>query len=87
VANRSSAVITELLSSHRSGNVLIVSHKATIRVMLCNLLGIDLGRYRDRINALTGSIAVVRFLPYGPLLERLGDRSYMSEELRSRPGT
>jgi broad specificity phosphatase PhoE len=66
---------------------LIVSHKATIRIILCSLLGIDLGRYRDRLDAPAGSISVVRFGQYGPRLERLGDRSYMSEELQALPGT
>ena len=87
VGNRASAVITEIRERHDSGNVLIVSHKATIRILLCSFLGIDLGRYRDRINALAGSVSVVRFGKYGPLLETLGDRSYMSEELRALPGT
>ncbi len=87
IANRASAVITEIMERYDSGNVLIVSHKATIRILLCSFLGIDLGRYRDRLNALAGSVSVVRFGKYGPLLETLGDRSYMSEELRTRPGT
>ncbi|MES2461015.1 MAG: histidine phosphatase family protein [Armatimonadota bacterium] len=87
VSNRASAVVTEIIETFGDGNVLIVSHKATIRVLLCNFLGIDLGRYRDRINALAGSVSTVRIENYGPLLETLGDRSYMSETLRSLPGT
>jgi broad specificity phosphatase PhoE len=87
VANRASAVIAEITGTFADGNVLIVSHKATIRILLCSFLGIDLGRYRDRLNALAGSVSIVRFGTYGPLLEQLGDRSYMSEELRSLPGT
>lgn len=87
IANRASTVITEIMERYETGNVLIVSHKATIRILLCSFLGIDLGRYRDRINALAGSVSVVRFGKYGPLLETLGDRSYMSEELRALPGT
>ena len=87
IANRASDVVTEILTTHAQGNVLLVSHKATIRILLCSILGIDLGRYRDRINVLTGSVAVVRFGEHGPLLERLGDRSYMSETLRAMPGT
>ncbi len=87
VSNRASAVVTEIIETFSDGNILIVSHKATIRVLLCNFLGIDLGRYRDRINALAGSVSTVRIGDYGPLLETLGDRSYMSEALRSLPGT
>jgi Histidine phosphatase superfamily (branch 1) len=56
------------------GDVLVVSHKATIRIILCSLLGIDLGRYRDRIEMLAGSVSIIRFDVYGPLLEVLGDQ-------------
>jgi broad specificity phosphatase PhoE len=87
IASRASAVIAEIEQTYTDGNVLVVSHKATIRIILCSLLGIDLGRYRDRISALAGSISRVKFGKYGPLLEVLGDRSYMSEALRNRPGT
>jgi probable phosphoglycerate mutase len=87
VANRASTVMTEIIETVSDGNVLIVSHKATLRILLCSFLGIDLGRYRDRINALAGSVSVVRIGEFGPLLEVLGDRSYMNETLRSLPGT
>ncbi len=87
ISSRSSKVIAEITSKHKSGNVLIVSHKATIRIMLCEFLGIDLGRYRDRISALAGSVSVVHFGEYGPRLDLLNDRSYMSDSLRNRPGS
>lgn len=87
IASRAMLIISEVEAKYLTGNVLIVSHKATIRIMLCSLLGIDLGRYRDRINALAASVSVVKFGEHGPLLEILGDRSYMSEELRNLPGT
>ncbi|MGG6265853.1 histidine phosphatase family protein [Leptolyngbya sp. AN10] len=87
IASRSELVLTEIRKNHTDGNVLVVSHKSTIRIMLCGLLGIDLGRYRDRIDAPAASVSVVEFGKYGPKLTILGDRSFMSEELRSRPGT
>ncbi len=87
ISNRASQIISEIVHQFADGNVLIVSHKATIRIILCSLLGIDLGRYRDRLDAPAGSISVVKFGQYGPRLERLGDRSYMSEELQALPGT
>lgn len=86
IASRASLVIAEIEANH-SGNVLVVSHKATIRILLCSLLGIDLGRYRDRISVLAASISVVKFDVHGPMLEILGDRSYMDKTLRDRPGT
>lgn len=87
IASRASLAIAEIEEKYPEGNVLVVSHKATIRIILCSLLGIDLGRYRDRINALAGSLSIVKFSTHGPLLEVLGDRSYMTESLRSLPGT
>jgi broad specificity phosphatase PhoE len=87
IASRASLVISEIEEKYQEGNVLIVSHKATIRIILCALLGIDLGRYRDRISTLVGSISVVRFDIHGPLLERLGDRDHFDERLLALPGT
>ena len=87
IASRASLVIAEIEEKYTDGNVLVVSHQATLRIILRSLLGIDLGRYRDRINALAGAVSVVKFSSHGPLLEMLGDRSYMSEALRSLPGT
>jgi probable phosphoglycerate mutase len=87
VASRASLVIAEIEAQCRDGNVLVVSHKATIRIILCNLLGIDLGRYRDRIQTLAASISVIKFGDYGPLLEVLGDRSYLPQHLQKLTGT
>jgi broad specificity phosphatase PhoE len=87
IASRASLVIAEIQKKYATGNVLVVSHKATIRIILCDLLGIDLGRYRDRIDMLAGAVSVVKFDPHGPLLQELGNRAYMSEDLRSRAGT
>jgi probable phosphoglycerate mutase len=87
IASRASLVITEIQQNCADGNVLVVSHKATIRVLLCSLLGIDLGRYRDRIDMPAASISIVKFDVHGPMLQMLGDRSYMSPTLRNRPGT
>ena len=87
IASRASLVIAEIQQKYTTGNVLVVSHKATIRIVLCDLLGIDLGRYRDRIDVPAGSVTVVKFDLHGPLLQELGNRAYMSEDLRSRPGT
>jgi hypothetical protein len=40
----------------------------------------------DRINALAAAVSIVKFGAYGPMLEVLGDRSYMAEHLRKRSG-
>ena len=87
IAARASLVVAEIQEKYTTGNVLVVSHKATIRIILCSLLGMDVGRYRDRIDMLAGSVSVVKFDLHGPLLQVLGDRTYMDQDLRSRPGT
>ncbi|OAH96181.1 histidine phosphatase family protein [Methylomonas methanica] len=87
IAARALPVITEIQTQYKTGNVLLVSHKATIRILLCSLLGIDLGRYRDRINALAASVSIIKFTDYGPMLEVLGDRNHLPEHLRQRAGT
>jgi broad specificity phosphatase PhoE len=87
VARRSSLVIEEIEQTYMTGNVLVVSHKATIRIILCSLLGIDVGRYRDRINMPVASISIVEMAPNGPLLCMMGDRSYLRAHLRERMGT
>ncbi|WP_448571649.1 histidine phosphatase family protein [Trichothermofontia sp.] len=87
VASRAALVIAEIEQQHPDGNVLVVSHKATIRILLCSLLGIDLGRFRDRIDMPVASVSVVKFDIHGPLLERLGDRAHLPPALRALPGT
>jgi broad specificity phosphatase PhoE len=83
IARRSSEVLEEIEQTYETGNVLVVSHKATIRIMLCSLLGIDVGRYRDRLDMPVASVSVVEFRESGPLLKRLGDRAHLSPEIVS----
>ena len=81
VARRSSLVLEEIENTYPVGNVLVVSHKATIRIMLCSLLGIDIGRFRDRINMPVGAVSIVEMAAHGPLVHMMGDRSYLRASL------
>ncbi|MFM2314251.1 MAG: hypothetical protein RLZZ04_3527 [Cyanobacteriota bacterium] len=78
IARRSSEVIEEIEKTYQTGNVLVVSHKATIRIMLCSLLGIDVGRYRDRLDLPVAAVSMVEFCPQGPKLIKLSDRSHLT---------
>ena len=80
IARRSSQVIEEIEQTYKSGNVLVVSHKATIRIILCSLLGIDVGRYRDRLDMPVAAVSVVEFNEHGPLLKKLSDRSHLKQK-------
>ena len=79
IARRSSEVIEEIEATYPEGNVLVVSHKATIRIMLCSLLGIDVGRYRDRIYMPVAAVSVLEFCAQGPRLLKLSDRSHLNQ--------
>ena len=87
IAQRSLRAIDEIKQQYTNGNVLVVSHKATIRIILCALLGIDVGRFRYRLACPVGSLSVIEFSPAGPMLQSLADRSHLSETLQSLPGT
>ncbi len=87
VATRSIGVVQSIRDAFEDGKVLIVSHKATIRIVLCSLIGIDVGRFRYRLSCPVGSVSVVRFEEHGPFIDRIGDRSHLNDRLKTLPGT
>jgi len=87
IAHRVSKVIEEIAQKYTDGCVLLVSHKATIRIILCELLGIDVGRYRDRLDMPVASLSIVELTHRGPLFQAIALRSHLSEYLRSLPST
>jgi probable phosphoglycerate mutase len=50
VLARSLPVIREIVVRHEDEAVLVVSHKATIRLLISSLLGVDARGYRDRLD-------------------------------------
>lgn len=87
IANRAMLVVEEIKQRHKTGHVLLVSHKATIRIILCSLLGIDVGRFRFRLGCPVGSVSVVEFGTHGPLIKAVADRTHLDERMRNLPGT
>jgi broad specificity phosphatase PhoE len=87
LAQRVTHVFEEIRAAHADGNVLVVSHKATIRVALCALLGVDVGRFRYRFGCPVGSVSIIEFGAHGPLAATVADRSHLSVELRALEGT
>lgn len=87
IASRAIQVIEEIKRLYSSGNVLVVSHKATIRIILSSLLGIDVGRFRFRLGCPVASVSIVEFTSHGPLLKVLANRSHLDERLQNLPGT
>ena len=87
LSQRMTNVIEEITGAHMDGNVLVVSHKASIRVLLCALLGVDVGRFRYRFGCPVGSVSIVEFGGHGPLATAVADRSHLDARLRGLDGT
>ncbi|MGI9090407.1 MAG: histidine phosphatase family protein [Gemmatimonadaceae bacterium] len=87
VASRVMQFTQDITRRFSDGDVLVVSHKATIRIALCALIGIDVGRFRYRLGCPVASVSVVEFGKHGPLLHRLADRAHLDARLRDLPGT
>ncbi len=73
IAARALPVLTRVRDRHQSGHVMLVSHKATIRVIVCALLGMPLQRFRTHVACPTTSVTTFEFGPEGPLLIGLAD--------------
>ncbi|HEX6641708.1 MAG TPA: histidine phosphatase family protein [Thermoanaerobaculia bacterium] len=61
VLARSLPVLREIVTRHRQQRVLVVSHKATIRILISSLLGFDARGYRDRLDQAPACLNVLDF--------------------------
>ena len=61
VMARALPVLRSIVARHTDQTVAVVSHKATIRLLLCSLLGIDARGYRDRLDQAPACLNVVDF--------------------------
>ena len=50
-----------IVETHRDGQFAVISHKATIRLLLCSLLAFDPRRYRDRLDQSPAALNVLDF--------------------------
>ena len=87
VSRRAVGALELLRGAKGEGEVLVVTHKATIRILLSTLLGLDLARYRDRLACPVCALATVELTARGPLLHLHGDRSHLDGDQRARPGS
>jgi broad specificity phosphatase PhoE len=79
IAARALPVILRIREAHGDESVVFFSHKATIRVITCALLGLPLGRFRDRISCPTASLTSFEFGDRGAMLVRIGDTSHLQD--------
>jgi len=61
VLARALPVVREIVVAHRDQVVMVVSHKATLRLILSSLLGFDARGYRDRLDQSPACLNVVDF--------------------------
>ncbi|HEY5892769.1 MAG TPA: histidine phosphatase family protein [Chthoniobacterales bacterium] len=61
VTARALPELIEIVRAHPDGTALIVSHKATIRLLLSSLLGFDPRRYRDNLDQNPCALNIVDF--------------------------
>lgn len=61
VIARGLPILREVILAHRGQTVLVVSHKATLRLLLSSLLGFDARGYRDRLDQSPACLNVLDF--------------------------
>jgi probable phosphoglycerate mutase len=61
VTARALPALLEIVSAHPGEHVAIASHKATIRLLICSILGFDARTYRDRLDQSPASLNILDF--------------------------
>ena len=83
VLARALPVIREIVASHPGAQVLVVSHKATLRLVLSSLLGFDPRGYRDRLDQAPACLNVIDFKdPVRVRLMLFNDTSHYADRPR-----
>jgi len=83
VLARALPVIREIVTEHPGGRILVVSHKATLRLVLSSLLAFDPRGYRDRLDQAPACLNVVDFRdPVRVRLMLFNDTSHYADRPR-----
>ena len=86
VSARALPALLEIVAAHQRESVLIVSHKATIRLLVCALIGLDGRTYRNRLDQSPACLNVLDFAsPSRPRLMLFNDTSHCGDAA-SKPG-
>lgn len=87
VIARALPVIRKIVMEHRGQNVIVVSHKATLRLLISSLLGFDARGYRDRLDQLPACLNVIDFKdPVRARLMLFNDVSHYTDHPRRSSG-
>lgn len=83
VLARSLPVVRDIVAAHPGGQILIVSHKATLRLVLSSFLGFDPRGYRDRLDQSPACLNVLDFKdPVRARLMLFNDTSHYADRPR-----
>ena len=83
VLARALPVVRDIVVAHRDQVVMVVSHKATLRLILSSLLGFDARGYRDRLDQSPACLNVVDFKdPVRARLMLFNDTSHYADRPR-----
>jgi probable phosphoglycerate mutase len=88
VTARALPALMDIVRHHEGESIIVVSHKATIRLLLSSLLGFDPRRYRDNLDQNPAALNVVDFKdPVRARLMLFNDTSHYSEDTLIKPDT
>ena len=80
VTARALPALLDIVQAHEGKPVIVVSHKATIRLLLSSLLGFDPRRYRDNLDQDPAALNIIDFKdPVRARLMLFNDSSHYSE--------
>ncbi|EGD75521.1 phosphoglycerate mutase [Salpingoeca rosetta] len=88
VLSRALPPIRKIVEKHAGETVLVVSHKATIRLLIGSFLGFDLRRYRDNLDQKPCCLNVLDFTVDKPIKARLSlfnDISHYDKAQEKKP--
>jgi probable phosphoglycerate mutase len=86
VTARALPVLIQLVREHAGETILVVSHKATIRLLLSSLLGFDPRRYRDNLDQKPAALNIVDFKdPARSRLTLFNDTSHYDDAGKAIP--
>jgi len=80
VSERAMSAIDDLRVRYDAGNVLVVSHKTVLRIVLCRLLNLDLRCYREHIDWRVGAVTVMELGPCHARIVIMGDVSHLQPQ-------
>jgi broad specificity phosphatase PhoE len=81
VTARALPALIDIVRHHPGENVLVISHKATIRLLLSSLLGFDPRRFRDNLDQNPAALNIVDFKdPTRARLTLFNDTSHYDDQ-------